>query len=235
MQKPGKKYRLAVAKVERDKRYDVAEVMGVVKDSSFAEFDETVDVAINLGVDPKYSDQMVRGACVLPHGTGKAVRVLVFAKGEKQEEAKAAGADFVGLEDMAEKINGGWLDFDKTVATPDVMGIVGKLGKILGRKGLMPNPKTGTVTFDLQKAIREAKGGKIEFRVEKAGIVHAVIGKKSFEADKLKENLMALVETLLRLKPASAKGTYLKRITVSTTMGPGVKVDPATVISATQH
>jgi large subunit ribosomal protein L1 len=235
MHRPGKKYRLAAAKVERDKRYDVAEVMGVVKDSSFAEFDETVDVAINLGVDPKYSDQMVRGACVLPHGTGKPVRVLVFAKGEKQDEAKAAGADFVGLEDLAEKINGGWLDFDKTVATPDVMGVVGKLGKILGRKGLMPNPKTGTVTFDLPKAIREAKGGKIEFRVEKAGIVHAVIGKKSFEADKLRENLMALVETLLRLKPASAKGTYLKRITVSTTMGPGVKVDPATVISAAQH
>jgi large subunit ribosomal protein L1 len=223
----GKHYRVAAEAVQADTKYELTEALTKVKETAYAKFDETVDVSINLGVDPKYADQMVRGACVLPNGTGKEAKVLVFCKGEKAEEARNAGADFVGLEDLIEKIQKEeWLDFDKTIATPDVMGMVGKLGKILGRKGLMPNPKVGTVTFDLARAVKEAKGGKIEFRVDKNGIVHTIIGKKSFTLEKLRENAMALFETLMRLKPASAKGTYVKKITISTTMGPGVKVDP---------
>jgi large subunit ribosomal protein L1 len=223
----GKHYRVAAEAVQADTKYELTEALTKVKETAYAKFDETVDVSINLGVDPKYADQMVRGACVLPNGTGKEAKVLVFCKGEKAEEARTAGADFVGLEDLIEKIQKEeWLDFDKTIATPDVMGMVGKLGKILGRKGLMPNPKVGTVTFDLARAVKEAKGGKIEFRVDKNGIVHTVIGKKSFTLEKLRENALALFETLMRLKPASAKGTYVKKITISTTMGPGVKVDP---------
>jgi large subunit ribosomal protein L1 len=191
-----------------------------------AKFDETVDASIRLGVDPKHADQMVRGSVALPHGLGKAVRVLVFAKGEKEKEAQEAGADFVGSDDLMEKIKGGWLDFDRVVATPDMMGSVGKLGKVLGPRGLMPNPKVGTVTFDVGKVVKELKAGKVEFRVEKAGIVHSPFGKVSFGADKLYDNFMALIETIIKLKPASSKGTYLKTISLSTTMGPGVKVDP---------
>lgn len=191
-----------------------------------AKFDETVDAAIRLGVDPKHADQMVRGSVALPHGLGKTVKVLVFAKGEKEKEALDAGADFVGSDEVIEKIKGGWIDFDRVVATPDMMGSVGKLGKILGPRGLMPNPKVGTVTFDVGKVVKELKAGKVEFRVEKTGIVHTPVGKISFGVDKLLENILALMETIIKLKPASSKGTYLKTISISTTMGPGVKVDP---------
>jgi large subunit ribosomal protein L1 len=194
--------------------------------SSFAKFDETVDVAVRLGVDPRHADQMVRGTVVLPNGLGKEVRVLVFAKGEKEKEALEAGADFAGNEELMEKIKGGWFGFDKAVATPDVMGTVGKIGRLLGPRGLMPNAKTGTVTFDVAKAVNELKAGKIDFRVEKAGIVHVPVGKVSFGAEKLLENVRAFLETIVRLKPAASKGTYLRSITISTTMGPGIKVDP---------
>lgn len=197
--------------------------------SSFTRFDETVDMAVRLGVDPRHADQMVRGAVVLPNGTGKTTRVLVFAKGEKEREALEAGADFVGSEEIIEKIKGGWTDFDKAVATPDMMGTVGKIGKILGPRGLMPNAKTGTVTFDVAKAVREIKAGKIEFRAEKNGIVHAPVGRVSFGPEKLMPNIMSLFEILLRLKPSSAKGTYLKSVIISTTMGPGIKIDPSFV------
>lgn len=227
MPKRGKKYAQAREQVDRLKRYGLEEAVQMAVTSSYAKFDETVDLAVRLGVDPRHADQMVRGAVVLPNGTGKTNRVLVFAKGEKEREAVEAGADVVGSEDLIEKIKGGWLDFDKAVATPDLMGAVGKIGKILGPRGLMPNAKTGTVTFDVAKAIREIKAGKIEFRVEKNGIVHAPIGRVSFGSDKLIPNIMSLFEILLRLKPSSAKGTYLKSITLSTTMGPGIKVDPA--------
>jgi large subunit ribosomal protein L1 len=226
MPKRGKKYAQALEPIDRTKRYGLEEAVQMAVTSSFAKFDETVDLAVRLGVDPRHADQMVRGAVVLPNGTGKTNRVLVFAKGEKEREAVEAGADVVGSEELIEKIKGGWLDFDKAVATPDLMGSVGKIGKILGPRGLMPNAKTGTVTFDVAKAIREIKAGKIEFRVEKNGIVHAPVGRVSFGSDKLIPNIMSLFEILLRLKPSSAKGTYLKSITLSTTMGPGIKVDP---------
>lgn len=229
MPKRGKKYIEAKQKTGVGQRYDFNEAVSLALESSFAKFDETFDVALRLGVDPRHADQMVRGTVVLPNGTGKEVRVLVFAKGEKEKEAQDAGADFVGNDDLIEQIKGGWVDFDKAVATPDMMGSVGKIGRILGPRGLMPNAKTGTVTFDLAKAVGELKAGKIDFRVEKAGIIHVPMGKVSFGAEKLIENIRAFVETIGRLKPASSKGTYLRSMAVSTTMGPGVKIDMATV------
>jgi len=198
-------------------------------DGAYAKFDESVDLAVKLGVDPRHADQMVRGTCVLPHGTGKTVRVIAFAKGEKEKEARDAGADEVGGEDLAKKIQEGWLEFDKAVATPDMMGVVGKLGKILGPRGMMPNPKVGTVTFDIGKAVEELKGGKVEFRVEKAGIVHIPVGKVSFGPEKLAENIKAVVDSIIRLKPSASKGVYLRGIAISTTMGPGLKLDPQQV------
>ena len=205
---------------------------GAVKmtlDSSYVKFDETVDVAVRLGVDPRHADQMVRGTVILPNGTGKEVKILVFAKGEKEKEALDAGADFVGNDDLVEKIKGGWFGFDKAIATPDMMGTVGKIGKLLGPRGLMPNAKTGTVTFEVARAVDELKAGKIDFRVEKAGIIHAPMGKVSFGVEKIIQNISAFIETILRLKPASSKGTYLSGISLSTTMGPGIKIDTATV------
>lgn len=225
MPKRGKKYNEAMKKITGDSSLGVFDAVKRVVESSYAKFDETVDVAARLGVDPRHADQMVRGSVVLPNGIGKAVRVLVFAKGEKEKEAQDAGADFVGNDDLVEKIKGGWFDFDKVVATPDMMGVVGKIGKILGPRGLMPNAKTGTVTFDVTKAVTELKAGKIEFRVEKAGIVHAPVGKVSFGVDKLVQNVSAFLETVIRMKPASSKGTYLRSIVVSSTMGPGIKID----------
>jgi large subunit ribosomal protein L1 len=224
----GKKFRAAAQKVDRNKRYTIAEGFQLLKQTADlvkGKFDQTVDVAINLGIDPKHADQMVRGAVVLPHGTGKSARVAVFAKGEKQTEATNAGADFVGEADLAKKIEEGFMDFDTVIATPDMMGVVGRLGKVLGPRGLMPNPKVGTVTMDIAKAVKEAKGGKIEFRAEKAGIVHAPVGKASFDAQKLQENFNVLLETIMKMKPATAKGVYLQGITVSSTMGPGIKID----------
>lgn len=221
----GKQYRAAREGVDRVQHYPLKEAIGLAQKSSFAKFDESFDMAVRLGVNPRHADQMVRGAVVLPHGTGKTVRVLVFAKGEKIEEAKAAGADYVGAEDLVEKIKGGWLEFDKAIATPDMMGQVGKIGRVLGPRGLMPNPKVGTVTFNVGHAVTEAKGGKVEFRVDKAGIIHSGIGKKSFDAESLYNNAMALINTLMRLKPASAKGTYIRSVNLSTTMGVGVRVD----------
>ncbi|MCX8026900.1 MAG: 50S ribosomal protein L1 [Thermodesulfovibrionales bacterium] len=221
----GKKMENVKAKVDLLKEYSIQDAIDLLKANAFAKFDETVDVAINLGVDPRKSDQMVRGTVVLPYGTGKPVRVLVFAKGEKEKEAREAGADYVGAEDMVEKIQKGWLEFDKAVATPDVMGMVGKLGKILGPRGLMPNPKLGTVTFDIAKAVQEIKAGKVEFKVEKAGILHIPVGKISFEKDKLVENLMAILKAVVRAKPQTSKGRYLKRLTISSTQGPGLKID----------
>ncbi|RBW67743.1 50S ribosomal protein L1 [Bacillus taeanensis] len=225
MAKKGKKYQEAVKLVDRTKFYDANEAIEVVKKASTANFDETVEVAVRLGVDPRKNDQQVRGAVVLPHGTGKSKTVLVFAKGEKAKEAEAAGAEFVGDQDYINKINQGWFEFDAIVATPDMMAEVGKLGRVLGPKGLMPNPKTGTVTFDVEKAVKEIKAGKVEYRVDKAGNVHAPIGKVSFEDEKLVENLQTVIETLIKVKPATAKGTYLKNIAVASTMGPGVKVN----------
>jgi large subunit ribosomal protein L1 len=221
----GKRTSEARAAIEREKNYSPTEAVALVKQWANAKFDETVEAAINLGVDPRHADQMVRGAIVLPHGTGKSVRVAVFARGEKEKEAQEAGADFVGAEDLAQKIQDGWLDFDAAVATPDMMGVVGRLGRVLGPRGLMPNPKVGTVTFDVAKAVSEMKAGRVEFRVEKAGIVHAPIGKASFSAEALEKNLTAFVEQLIRMRPAAAKGNYLKRVTVSSTMGPGIRVD----------
>ncbi len=229
MAKRGKKYAQAQEKVDRSKRYAFDEGVRLALDTAYAGFDETVDVAVRLGVDPRHADQMVRGTVVLPHGTGKSVRVVVFAKGEKEKEAQEAGADFVGSDELVKKIQDGWTDFDRAVATPDMMAVVGKLGRILGPRGLMPNTKSGTVTFDLAKAIKEIKAGKIEFRVDKGGVVHAPVGKVSFGAEKVKENLETLMETLVRLKPTTAKGTYIKGIGISTTMGPGIKLDPAEV------
>lgn len=222
----GKKYEEAAKLIEKDKLYDPEEAVEIVKKTASAKFDETVEVAVKLGVDPKHADQQVRGAVVLPHGTGKTKRVLVFAKGEKAKEAETAGADFVGAEDMVEKIQGGWTDFDMAVATPDMMGMVGRLGKILGPKGLMPNPKLGTVTMDVTRAINEIKAGKIEYRTDKAGNIHAPIGKVSFDSAKLVENFRILLDTLIKVKPAAAKGQYLRGITFSTTMGPGIKINP---------
>jgi len=218
-------------KIDASKRYSVQEAMDIIAASGSAKFDETVDAAIRLGVNPAHADQMVRGAVALPNGLGKKVRVLVFAKGEKEKEAVEAGADFVGADELVEKIKAGWLDFDRVIATPDMMGIVGKLGKVLGPRGLMPNPKVGTVTFDIANAVRELKAGRVEFRAEKAGIVHCPVGKVSFGAEKLRENFLALMEMIVKLKPASSKGTYLRSISVSTAMGPGVKVDPLSVRS----
>jgi large subunit ribosomal protein L1 len=225
----GKAFIEARKKVEPGKRYSLKEAVELVVSTPQAKFDETVDTAIRLGVNPQHADQMVRGSVVLPNGLGKAVRVLVFAKGEKEKEALEAGADMVGSDDVIEKIKGGWLEFDRAIATPDMMGSVGKLGKILGPRGLMPNPKVGTVTFDVAKAVNELKAGKVEFRVEKAGIVHSPVGKVSFGVDKLLENITAVIEAIIKLKPASSKGTYLKSICISSTMGPGIKVDPLDV------
>jgi len=226
MAKRGKKYIEARKNIEVAKRYSVQEAVALVVGAARVKFDETVDAAIRLGVNPAHADQMVRGSVVLPNGLGKSVRVLVFAKGEKEKEALEAGADVVGSDDIVEKIKGGWLDFDRVIATPDMMGSVGKLGKILGPRGLMPNPKVGTVTFDVGKAVLELKAGKVEFRVEKAGIVHCPIGKTSFGAEKLTENFLALLEMVVKLKPASSKGIYIRSLSLSTVMGPGVKVDP---------
>ncbi|MDI9258866.1 50S ribosomal protein L1 [Alicyclobacillus sendaiensis] len=212
--------------VDRDKLYDVDEAMDLVKKTATAKFDETVEVAVRLGVDPKKQDQQVRGAVVLPHGTGKTPRVLVFAKGEKAREAQEAGADFVGDEDLIQKISQGWLDFDVAVATPDMMPAVGRLGRILGPRGLMPNPKTGTVTFDVARAVNEIKSGKVEYRLDKAGIIHCPIGKASFEKEQLVENFRALMSALVKAKPPAAKGTYVRGVTVSSTMGPGIRVNP---------
>jgi large subunit ribosomal protein L1 len=231
MVKHGKKYQQALEQVDRDKAYGPTEALDLVKKIAPANFDETVEAAIRLNVDPKRSDQQVRGAVVLPHGTGKTKRVLVFAKGEKAKEAEAAGADYVGDEDLIEKVSQGWLDFDVVVATPDMMGQVGKLGRILGPKGLMPNPKTGTVTFEVEKAVSESKAGKIEYRVDKAGNVHAPIGKVSFETRQLAENLETLIETLIKAKPPAAKGQYIRNVSVSSSMGPGIRVDVSAVAS----
>jgi large subunit ribosomal protein L1 len=222
----GKKFRAAAEKVDRNRAYAVPEAVDLVKQSAFAKFDETVDVAVNLGVDPRHADQVVRGTVVLPHGTGKSVRVLVIAQGERAREAEAAGADFVGVE-YVQKIKDGWLDTDVIVATPDVMGQLGALGKVLGPRGLMPNPKAGTVTMDVTRAVREIKAGKIEFRVDKTGNVHAPVGKVSFKAEQLAENVQAFMDTIVRAKPSAAKGTYIKSATISSTMGPGVKLDTA--------
>ena len=221
----GKKHKAAKAKIDRSKAYPIEEALSLVKETAHAKFDETVDLCVRLGVDPRKADQMVRGAVVLPNGLGKTVRVLVFAKGEKAQEALAAGADHVGADDLVAKIQEGWFEFDTAIATPDMMGTVGKIGKLLGPRGLMPNPKVGTVTFEIGRAVQEAKSGKIEYRVEKAGIIHAPVGKVSFDAEKLKGNIVALMDALVKAKPATSKGTYLKKISISSTMGPGVNVD----------
>jgi len=225
----GKKYKNSVEKVDKLKQYGFQEAVQLALDCAYAKYDETVDIAVRLGVDPRHADQMVRGTVVLPNGVGKEVRVLVFAKGEKEKEALDAGADYAGSDEYIEKVQNGWLDFDKTIATPDMMSSVSKLGRILGPRGMMPNAKLGTVTFDVGKVVNEIKAGKIDFRVEKAGIVHAPMGKVSFGPDKLMGNITAFIDTVLRLKPPASKGSYLKSIAISTTMGPGIKVDPAHV------
>ena len=229
MGKRGKRYIKAKERIDRNKRYDLEEGLRLVSECSYANFDESMDVAIRLGVDPRKADQMVRGSVLLPHGTGKTIRILVFAKGQKEKEAIDAGADYAGGEELIEKISGGWLEFDKAIATPDMMSSVGKLGKILGPRGLMPNPKVGTVTFDIGKAVTEIKSGKVEFKVEKAGIVHVAVGKVSFGGEKLMENIRALLEVISRAKPPTSKGIYLKSIALSTTMGLGIKIDPLSV------
>jgi large subunit ribosomal protein L1 len=228
----GKKLRTAEEKADRNVEYSLEEAVAKVKELAYAKFDETVDLAFNLGVDPRKSDQMVRGTVVLPHGTGKSVKVLVFAKGEKEKEAREAGADYVGAEDIVEKITKGWLDFDKVVATPDIMGVVGRLGKILGPRGLMPNPKLGTVTFDVGRAVREIKAGKVEYKAEKAGVVHVPIGKVSFDPQKLVENARAIIDSVNRAKPSTSKGKYLRKLAISSTMGPGLKIDVNSVSAA---
>lgn len=229
MAKRGKKYKENITKIDRLKRYNFQEAIQLVLGGTFAKFDETLDVVVRLGVDPRHADQMVRGSVVLPHGVGKDVRVVVFSKGEKEKEALEAGADYAGSDELIAKIQKGWLEFEKAIATPDMMSSVSKLGRVLGPRGMMPNAKLGTVTFDVAKAVKEVKAGKIDFRVEKAGIVHAPMGKVSFGPDKLLGNISAFMDTILRLKPPGSKGTYLKGIAVSTTMGPGIKVDPANV------
>jgi len=229
MAKVGKRIKAAREGIDRNKLYSLDEAIGLVKDRSKTKFDETVEVAINLGVDPRHADQMVRGVCILPNGTGKTVRVAVFARGDKAEEAKAAGADIVGAEELVNEVQGGKIDFDRCIATPDMMPLVGRLGKVLGPRGLMPNPKVGTVTPDVKSAVNDAKGGAVQFRVEKAGIVHAGVGKVSFSEEAISQNVKALVDAVQKAKPTGAKGSYLKRIAVSSTMGPGVKVDLASI------
>jgi large subunit ribosomal protein L1 len=222
----GKKYREAKDKIDRTKRYTLEEALQLLPETSYVRFDEGIDVAIRLGVDPKKPDQMVRGTVILPHGTGKKVKVLVFAQGEKEKEAREAGTDFVGGEELVEKILQGWLDFDKAIATPDMMKVVSKLGKVLGPRGLMPNPKVGTVTFEVGKAVQDIKSGKVEFKADKAGNLHVSVGKVSFGQEKLRENIVTLLDSVIKAKPASSKGTYVKGLAISTTMGPGIKVDP---------
>jgi large subunit ribosomal protein L1 len=232
MPKSQKKKVAARQVVDRTHKYSLTEGLQTALNAAYARFDESVDIAIKLGVDPRHADQMVRGTCVLPHGTGKTVRVLVFAKGEKEKEALDAGADYAGGEDLAQRIQGeGWLEFDKAVATPDMMGVVGKLGKILGPRGMMPNPKVGTVTFDVARAVQDLKGGKVEFRVEKAGIVHVPVGRVSFGSEKLSENIFSVLESVIRLKPSASKGVYVRGMALSTTMGPGVKLDVQDITS----
>jgi large subunit ribosomal protein L1 len=235
MRKRGKKYTAARAAVGADRQYSIDEAIGLVQKVKFAKFDETVELTARLGVDPKHADQMVRGTVVLPHGLGKSKRVLAIAGGEKQKEAEQAGADFVGGEELVEKIMGGWIDFDAVVATPDMMRAVGKLGKVLGPRGLMPNPKTGTVSVDIGKAVKEIKAGKVEFRVDKSGIIHAPVGRASFAQAALAENTHALVESIVKAKPAAAKGKYMKSLTVSSTMGPGVRIDTTQAETSSKH
>ncbi|WP_061938772.1 50S ribosomal protein L1 [Aureimonas sp. AU22] len=232
MAKIGKRITKAREGIDREKLYDLSEAVSLLKDRASAKFDETIEVAMNLGVDPRHADQMVRGVVNLPNGTGRTVRVAVFARGDKAEEAKAAGADIVGAEDLVEKVQGGQIDFDRAIATPDMMGLVGRLGKVLGPRGLMPNPRVGTVTPDVAAAVKASKGGAVEFRVEKAGIVHAGIGKASFGADALLENIRAFADAVQKAKPSGAKGNYVQRVAVSSTMGPGIKIDPSTVRAA---
>lgn len=229
MPKRGKLYRNAVTAIERARMYDLNEALDLVLKAKYARFDESVDIAVRLGVDPRHADQMVRSSVILPNGTGKTARVLVFAKGEKEKEALDAGADYAGSDELVNKIKEGWLEFDKTIATPDMMGEVGKIGRILGPRNLMPNAKLGTVTFDIARVVGEIKKGKVDFRVDKAGVVHAVVGKTSFGVDKLQENILTFVDRLIQLKPATSKGVYLRTIALSSTMGPGVKVDPLQV------
>jgi len=233
MPQRGKRYRSAFESVDRSKLYPLGEAVELLLGWPRAGFDESVDIAMNLGVDPKHADQMVRGAIVLPHGTGRALRILAFAKGEKESEAREAGADYVGAEDLAKKIQEeGWLDFERVIATPDLMSVVGRLGKILGPRGLMPNPKLGTVTQDIGRAVAENKAGKVEYRVDKAGIVHASVGKVSFDKGKLLDNARALIDAVMRAKPAAAKGAYLRKLSLTTTTGPGIRVDPASAVQA---
>jgi large subunit ribosomal protein L1 len=234
MAQRGKKYSQAKAGFDRNKRYDLAEGVRLVAESSYTRFDESVEVAIRLAVDPRKADQMVRGTVLLPHGTGKTIRVLAFAKGQKEKEAIDAGADYAGGDELIEKISAGWLGFDRAIATPDMMSSVGKLGKILGPRGLMPNPKVGTVTFDIERTVKEIKSGKVEFKVEKAGIVHVAVGKVSFGVEKLLENIRAVLEVIIRAKPSTSKGVYLKSVALATTMGPGVKIDPMSLRTATK-
>jgi len=230
MGKPGKRYRSAHGAVDESAFYTLDQAVALMKEAAPAKFDESIDIAINLGVDPRHADQMVRGAIVLPNGIGRETRVLVFAKGVKEKEAREAGADYVGGEELAKKIQDeGWLEFERVIATPDMMSVVGRLGKVLGPRGLMPNPKLGTVTMDVGKAVRDQKAGKIEYRVDKTGIIHAVVGKRSFDAEKIVENASALLRAILKAKPASSKGVYMKKISISTTMGPGLRIDPSTV------
>ncbi len=229
----GKRYKTAAETIDRNRSYALAEAVGLIKAYPPVKFDESVDLAINLGVDPKHADQMVRGTISLPHGIGKTTRVLVFAKNEKEKEAREAGADFVGGEDLAKKIQEeNWFEFDRVIATPDMMGVVGRLGKVLGPRGVMPNPKLGTVTMDISRAVREHKAGKLEYRVDKAGTIHLAIGKLSFDAAKLVDNIQALLDAIVRAKPATSKGIYLKKISLSTTMGPGLRIDPASCVTA---
>ena len=234
--KSGRKRRAAQEKPDRSRRYALEEAVSLLKEVSFAKFDETVDVAVRLGVNPKHADQMIRSSCALPHGTGKSLRVVVFAKGERANEAREAGADFVGAEDLVDRVlKENWLDFDSAIATPDMMGLVGRLGRVLGPRNLMPNPKVGTVTMDVTKAIREIKAGRIEFRTEKTGIVHAPVGKMSFGPAKLRENIVALLDTLQRLKPSTAKGKYFKSVAISSTMGPAIRLDTNDVAAIVEH
>ena len=233
MARMSKRYKASSERIDKDRSYPLDEAVAILKDGAGAKFDESVDLAMTLGVDPKHADQMVRGALVLPHGLGKTARVLVFAKGEKEAEARDAGADFVGAEDLAKKIQDeGWLDFDRVIATPDMMSVVGRLGKILGPRGIMPNPKLGTVTMDVAKAVGEHKAGKVEYRVDKAGIIHVAIGKRSFDAQKLVDNASAIIDVVVKAKPAASKGTYVKKISISSTMGPGIRIDPTTAVQA---